>query len=376
VPHSTKKLRVLVVDDSALIRRLLTDILSSDPDIEVVDTASDAHVAREKIKYYKPDMITLDVEMPKMDGLTFLSHLMRLHPLPVLMISSLTEKGASVTLEALEIGAVDFVAKPAIDVTHSLTDYAAEIIAKVKAAPMLFARAKGMHKPRVERAPTEKSGTGLGFSATEQIVAIGASTGGTEAIREVVDDLPGDFPGTVIVQHIPAMFSRQFAVRLNLSAAMHVREAVHGERILRGHVYVSPGDQHLEVHRDGATYRCVLLSTAPVNRHRPAVDVLFDSVAKSVGGNAVGVILTGMGKDGAQGMLRMKNAGAPTIAQDEASSVVWGMPGAAVEAGGVEIVLPLDKIALRMRALVNARNPERQSRETSGVAQRVGGGKQ
>ena len=352
--------RVLIIDDSALVRRLMSDLLKGDPEIEVVGTAPDPLIARQKIKQLSPDVLTLDVEMPKMDGITFLSHLMRLRPMPVVMISSLTARGASVTLDALELGAVDFLTKPSIDLAHSLKDYKQEIREKIKVAPTLFRhsrhRTRPHNKPKLATQRNSQAGS-LGFSATEKIVAIGASTGGTEALKDVIVDLPSDFPGIVVVQHIPAMFSRQFAERVNLLAEMVVKEALDGERILAGHVYVSPGDRHLEVVRDGASYRCRLIDTEPVNRHKPSVDVLFDSVAKALGSNATGVILTGMGKDGARGLLSMKNAGAKTIAQDEASSVVWGMPGAAVETGAVDSVLPLELIAPKLRSVLSAARP-------------------
>lgn len=344
--------RVLVVDDSALVRKLLTEMLSSDPGIEVVDTASNALIAREKIKRYDPDVLTLDVEMPKMDGLTFLGHLMRLRPMPVIMVSSLTQRGASVTLDALEIGAVDFIGKPTLDLTHALVEYADEVREKVRTAPEIFRRTHSyrLRNPRpVAHEAATATRSSLGFSGTDRIVALGASTGGTEALRDVIVELPGDFAGTVVTQHIPKAFSAQFASRLDSCSAMIVKEAEDGDRILVGHVYIAPGDRHLEVVREGAVYRCVLSDAGPVNRHKPSVDVMFRSVARTVGGNALGVLLTGMGRDGAQGLLEMKTAGARTYVQDEQSSVVWGMPGAAFEIGAADMVLPLEKIALKLR---------------------------
>lgn len=353
------KTRVLIVDDSALIRRLLSDILASDPDIEVVGTATEAFMARDKIKRLAPDVLTLDVEMPRMDGLTFLRNLMRLRPMPVVMVSTLTERGASVTLEAMELGAIDFVAKPKMDVGRTLPDYAAEIIGKVKAAR--HARVRQLQpassgKMAVKKAHSAdaiipRSGQSLNFKTTDSIVAIGASTGGTEAIREVVSALPSDFPGVVIAQHIPPAFSTAFAKRLNDFSALAVTEATDGEQILSGRAYVAPGDAHLMVVRDGAQYRCKLSSGPPVNRHRPSVDVLFRSVAQCVGRNATGVILTGMGKDGARGLKEMRDAGACTIAQDERTSVVWGMPGEAVRIGGAELVAPLEQVAPKLKLL-------------------------
>ena len=342
------KIRVLVVDDSALMRKLLTDILSTDPDIEVVGSAMDAYVAREKIKQLNPDVVTLDVEMPKMDGLGFLSNLMRLRPMPVVMVSSLTEKGADVTMQALDLGAVDFVSKPKIDVAHTLEDLAAELAFKVKAASRAKLKAYNpsiLRRPANDGAAVAKSPLNGGYSTTDKVIAIGASTGGTEAIKEVLVNLKADSPGVVITQHIPPVFSTSFAKRMDQCSRLSVCEAEDGQYIYRGHVYIAPGDRHLRVVRDGARYQCRLDDGPDVNRHKPAVDVLFDSVAKCAGGNAIGVILTGMGRDGARGMQMMKDAGAQTIAQDEKTSVVWGMPKAAVEVGGVDKVLPLHDIA-------------------------------
>jgi two-component system chemotaxis response regulator CheB len=369
------RIRVLVVDDSALVRQLLTDLLSSDPGIEVVGTAQDAYMAREKIKRLNPDVLTLDVEMPRMDGIQFLRNLMRLRPMPVVMCSSLTERGADVTLDALALGAVDFVTKPKVDVAYKLEDYAQEIVAKVKAAAQARVRALDPNAmpptssapaaaPAVQLRVQEKlsadavlpksSGPKI-FRTTEQIIAIGASTGGTEAIKEVLMRLPPDSPGVVITQHIPKAFSGPFAARMNSCCDLTVYEAKDGQQILPGHVYIAPGDQHLLVVRDGALYRCRLNDGPPVQRHKPSVDVLFRSVAQNVGRNAIGVMLTGMGRDGAEGMLEMREAGAPCIAQDEATSVVWGMPGAAFEAGAVESLHPLNAIAGRVMQIVQER---------------------
>ncbi len=343
------KIRVLVVDDSALIRKMLRAILESDPAIEVVGTAPDPYIARDKIKTLNPDVLTLDVEMPRMDGITFLRNLMRLRPMPVLMVSSLTEEGADVTLEAMELGAVDFVTKPAIDVQHGMQDYADEIVSKVKIAASARPRAwKGPTdvRPRLSAdAVIAKPGARRPFRTTDKLIAIGASTGGTEAIKEVLQALPADTPGVVITQHIPAAFSGAFARRMDGVSAMSVCEARDGEQILPGHAYIAPGDRHLLVERNGARFVCRLSDGPPVNRHRPSVDVLFRSVADQIGINAVGVLLTGMGDDGARGMAEMKQAGASTLAQDEASSVVWGMPGEAVKLGCVDRVLPLQRIA-------------------------------
>lgn len=340
------RIRTLVVDDSALVRSLLSEILSGDPEIEVVGTACDPYVARDKIKQLKPDVLTLDVEMPRMDGLTFLENLMRLHPLPVLMVSSLTERGAEITLQALELGAVDFVTKPKIDVSHGLQEYAEELRAKLKAVARARPRGPAGARPAAA-APARRS---TPFRTTERLIAIGASTGGTEAIKVVLEQMPPDAPAIVITQHIPAAFSAPFAERMNRSSAMSVCEATDGQLIVPGHAYIAPGGLHLTVVRDGARYVCRLTDAAPENRHRPSVDVLFRSVAKNAGSNAVAAILTGMGDDGARGLLELRKAGAHTLVQDEASSVVWGMPGSAVRLQAPEQVLPLDRIAGQLLA--------------------------
>lgn len=355
-----KKIKVLVVDDSALMRKLLSTLLNADRQIEVVGTAMDAFVARDKIKALKPDVITLDMEMPKMDGIMFLSNLMRLRPMPVVVISTLTTKSADVTMRALDLGAVDFVTKPKTDLEHTLGDYSLEICRKVKAASRASISALSSNSSTLDAnssaaksAPIGKVSE-LGYSTTDKVIAIGASTGGTEAIKEVLLKMRPDCPGIAIAQHIPPVFSRSFAERMNRISPIIVCEASDNQLIIPGHAYVAPGDRHLEVIRDGAKYRCRLHDGEPVNRHKPSVDVLFDSVAKNVGENALGVILTGMGKDGAGGLKRMKEAGAVTIAQDEKSSVVWGMPGAAVKLGGVDKVLSLDTIAGSVLSLTSA----------------------
>ena len=357
------KIKVLIVDDSALVRQMLTEILSSDSGIEVVGAASDPYVARDKIKQLNPDVLTLDVEMPRMDGLTFLSNLMRLRPMPVVMVSSLTEKGADVTFDALDLGAIDFVSKPKVDLAHTLSNYAEEIIEKVKTASKARVRAINTEKIKaaVAAAPKysadaviEKKGTIRNFKTTDKIIAIGASTGGTEAIKEVLMSLPADSPGTVITQHIPEAFSKPFANRMNKCSAMTVCEAENGQQIVPGHAYIAPGDKHLMVERSGARYICKLSDGPPVNRHRPSVDVMFRSVAQNVGKNAVGVVLTGMGDDGARGLMEMKEVGSPTLVQDEKTSVVWGMPGEAFKIGAAEIALPLDKIASKIISLIKS----------------------
>ena len=355
--------KVLIVDDSAVVRQLLTEILDGDPDIEVVGTAADPYLARDKIKRLNPDVLTLDVEMPRMDGLMFLHNLMRLHPIPVVMISSLTQRGADTTLQALALGAVDFVSKPTLDVQRGLRAFAEEITAKVKMAAR--ARVRVTDRPPVSAPPSVNAPAGSAetmaalasrarFRTTDRLIALGASAGGTEALRVVLEAMPADAPAVVITQHLPGSFSAAFAERLDRHSAMAVREASDGEAILPGHAYIPKGGLHLRVVGDGARWRCKLDDGPPVNRHKPAVDVLFHSVAQTVGANAIGAILTGMGDDGARGLLAMRQAGARTLIQDEASSVVWGMPGAAHKLGAAEEVLPLQRIAERLLSLARA----------------------
>jgi len=356
-PSSTRRIKVLVVDDSALVRSILSDVLGQDPSIEVVGTASDAHVAREKIKRLNPDVLTLDVEMPKMDGLTFLHNLMRLRPMPVVMVSTMTERGAETTLDALAMGAVDFLTKPRIDVAAKLPEYCDELIAKIKAASRASVRALDASRAEAVRPKNQaviaagKTAIARTMRTTDRIIAIGASTGGTEAIKHVLRGMPADSPGILVTQHIPVAFSSSFARRMNDSCAMTVCEARDGQQVLAGHVYIAPGDQHLYLIRDGARYVCRLDDGEPVNRHKPSVDVLFSSVAKSAGENAIGVLLTGMGKDGARGLKEMRAAGSRTVAQDEATSVVWGMPGEAVALGAVDDIVPIDEMADHVRGL-------------------------
>lgn len=371
------KIRVLIIDDSALVRRLLTEILSSDPEIEIVGTAMDPHIARQKIKDLNPDVLTLDVEMPKMDGISFLRQLMRLRPMPVIMISSLTEEGAETTLEALSAGAIDFISKPKVDIAGTLKDYAEDIVSKIKSAAKARVIARDT-RPMAKRAVTPSVDKNIDRSldekysatvilqrpaqikslkTTEKIVAVGASTGGTEAIRDLLVKMKPDSPAMVITQHIPPIFSAAFARRMNQCSAMTVLEAEEGQQILPGHAYIAPGDKHLLLVRDGARYRCKLSDGPPVNRHKPSVDVLFRSVAQNAGKNAIGIILTGMGADGAKGLNEMREAGAMTIAQDEKSSVVWGMPGEAVKVGAAQRVLSLDQIPAGItKALEELRN--------------------
>jgi len=366
-----RKLKVLIVDDSALVRRILTELLSADPEVEVVGAASDAYMARDKIKALNPDVITLDVEMPKMDGVTFLRNLMRLRPMPVVMVSSLTEHGAEITLDALSVGAVDYLPKPKIDLAATLGDYAEELRTKIKAAARARVRRYSADAPaaNLSQVPPRysadailpKSSPPRQFRTTDRIIAIGASTGGTEAIREVLVQLPADTPGIVIAQHIPKAFSTPFAKRMNACCQMTVYEAEDGQQVLPGHVYIAPGDRHLLLVRDGARYVCKLDDGQPVNRHKPSVDVLFRSVAQQAGRNAIGVILTGMGKDGAEGLKEMREAGSPTIAQDEATSVVWGMPREAVAIGAAVHVMGLHEIPGKLRALAESMDVTRSS---------------
>ncbi|MGD0098143.1 MAG: chemotaxis response regulator protein-glutamate methylesterase [Terracidiphilus sp.] len=332
--------KVLIVDDSALMRQLLTQIIDSDPELEVVGTAGDPYVAREKIKALNPDVLTLDIEMPRMDGLTFLEKLMRGHPMPVVMISSLTGKGADTTLRALSLGAIDYVSKPKLDVSNGTIEQAEEIVAKVKAA----ARVRVRRASASIAAPVPLTGKTYHFSATHKIVAIGASTGGTEALKELLSPLPADFPGIVIVQHMPEAFTHQFAERLDSLCKIRVKEAQDGDHILPGHALLAPGGHHMAVVRRGMEYAVHVYRGERVNRHLPSVDVLFSSCARSMGKNALGVLLTGMGADGAKGMLEMKQAGAFNIAQDESTSVVFGMPREAILLNAVDKVLPLTHI--------------------------------
>ncbi len=355
-----KKIKVLIIDDSALIRQLLQEIMQADPAIEVVGTASDPLIAREKIKKLAPDVLTLDIEMPKMDGITFLKNLMRLRPMPVIMISTLTEAGADATLESLEIGAIDFIPKPKVDVAEKLQDYAADIINKIKVASVARVRSySDTHVPSVsEKLSADailKKTPAKGFKKysgiSEKIIAIGSSTGGTEAIKEVLIRMPADSPAIVISQHIPEAFSSPFAQRMNGCSAMTVHEAKEGQPIIQGNVYIAPGSKHLIVEKNVSGYVCRLNDGPLVNRHKPSVDVMFRSVSQVVGANAIGAMLTGMGDDGARGMKEMHDQGSPTIAQDEKTSVVWGMPGEAVKHGGVDHIIPLGKIAEKLLAL-------------------------
>lgn len=347
------KIKVLIIDDSALIRSLMKEIINGQSDMEVVGQAPDPVTARELIKQVNPDVLTLDVEMPRMNGLEFLEKLMRLRPMPVVMVSSLTQHGNEVTLKALELGAVDFVTKPGLGVKEGLNELSQEIGDKIRAA----ARARIRRHALNESAPGgPKPLSGQFLHTTEKLIFIGSSTGGTEALKEVLTRMPASSPGVLITQHMPESFTASFANRLNGLSAMTVKEAEHNERILPGHAYIAPGHSHLLVRKSGAYYYTELSKSEPVNRHRPSVDVLFHSAAQVLGPNAVGIILTGMGKDGAQGMLSMRNAGAHTVAQNEATCVVYGMPKAAVELGAAMEVAPLQDIAARILEHLGRRN--------------------
>ena len=343
---SAAKIRVAIIDDSALVRAMLTQIVNSQPDMESVGAAPDPIVARELIRAKNPDVVTLDVEMPRMDGLEFLEKLMRLRPTPGVMVSTLTERGAETTLRALELGAVDYISKPKVDIVKGLGEYAGELCDKSRAA----SRARVGNSRRPGAAAPVAPRAGLRLASTEKLILVGASTGGTEAIRELLGGFPPDAPAIVITQHMPAGFTRSFALRLNDHCKLKVAEAVNAERLLPGHVYIAPGDHHLAVTRSGANYVATITDAPPVNRHRPSVEVLFRSGAACAGPNAIGIMLTGMGKDGAAAMKELRDAGAYNFAQDEASCVVFGMPREAIAAGAVHEVLPLTAIAGRALA--------------------------
>ena len=348
------KIKVVVVDDSALVRSLLTEIINQQPDMICVGTAADPLQAREIIRERNPDVITLDVEMPKMDGLEFLSRLMRLRPTPVVMVSTLTEQGAETTLRALELGAVDFVTKPRVGVASGLQQLADDIVDKIRIAARAHVRrlaaAPGAATPAPVAKPAASSAvppvaSGIPRLSTEKVICIGASTGGTEAIKEILMELPPDAPAVVITQHMPPGFTASFAARLDSLCRIRVAEARDGERILPGHAYIAPGGKQFSLARSGANYIAVVDDSPPVNRHKPSVEVLFRSCARVLGPNAIGVMLTGMGADGAAAMKEMRDAGAYNIAKDEASCVVFGMPKMAIQAGAVHEVLPLKQIA-------------------------------
>jgi two-component system chemotaxis response regulator CheB len=345
-----KKIRVLIVDDSAVVRQTMTEILSSDPDIEVMASAADPFIAADRIREEIPDVITLDVEMPRMDGITFLQKIMSQHPIPVVMCSSLTESGSETALKALDYGAVEIIQKPRMGTRQFLEESKVHICDAVKAASQ--ARIRGISGRRLEVAPKltadvimERPNTKAMIQTTEKVVVVGASTGGTEALRVFLEDLPADSPGIVIVQHMPEGFTRSFSERLNGICRISVKEAADNDTVVRGRALIAPGNHHLLLKRSGARYYVEIKDGPLVSRHRPSVDVLFRSAARYAGKNAVGVIMTGMGDDGAKGMLEMKEAGARNIAQDEQSSVVFGMPHEAIKLGGVDLVRPLQAIA-------------------------------
>jgi len=346
------KTRVVVVDDSALVRSLLGEIINRQSDMECIGAAADPLVAREMIRNLNPDVITLDVEMPRMDGIDFLGKLMRLRPMPVVMVSTLTERGADVTMRALELGAIDFVAKPKIGVADGLRQLADDITDKIRVATRAQLRRPS---PSVASAANQVHGTGapapiaqLGRLSTEKIIFIGASTGGTEATKEVLMSLPPDFPAVMITQHMPPGFTKSYAARLDGLCRIRVAEARDGERVLPGHAYIAPGGLHLSVERSGANYIARVQDGEPVNRHKPSVEVLFKSAARIVGQNALGIMLTGMGADGAKAMKEMRDAGSYNFVQDEASCVVFGMPREAINAGAAHEVLPLGQISAKL----------------------------
>ncbi len=351
---SKRKIRVLVVDDSALVRQTMTELLESDPGIEVIATATDPYAAAERMKHELPDVITLDVEMPRMDGLTFLRQIMSQHPIPTVICSSLTESGAETTIKALEYGAVEIVTKPKVGTKEFLEQSRDRLCQAVRAASVAklcrLVPAKEVAKKLTADAVLAPASARAMVETTEKVVLIGASTGGTEALRTVLEALPPDAPGCVAVQHMPEKFTAAFANRLNDLCQITVKEAANGDRVLSGQALIAPGNRHCLVKRSGAQYYVEVRDGPPVCRHRPSVDVLFRSGCRYAGRNTVGVIMTGMGDDGARGLLEMKEAGAFTIAQDEESCVVFGMPREAIKRGAVNEVVPLHGIAERMLA--------------------------
>lgn len=345
--HAGRKIKVLVVDDSAVVRQVLAKELSREPDIEVVGTATDPYVARDKIVKLKPDVLTLDIEMPRMDGLTFLKKLMHHFPMPVVIVSSLTAAGGELALEAIDAGAVEVMCKPGA--AYKLGDLTVDLIDKIRAA----AKVK-VPKPTSDAVKKPPATKRLSLTkTTNKVIAIGTSTGGTEALRQVLPQLPGNTPGIVIVQHMPEHFTRSFANSLNDASEIMVKEAEDGDTVAPGKALLAPGGYHMALKRSGAVYYVEVKEGPRVNRHRPSVDVLFKSVATYAGQNAVGVIMTGMGDDGARGLLTLKEAGAPTIAQDEASCVVFGMPKEAIKLGAADHVVPLDGISRKILRLAD-----------------------
>lgn len=338
------KVKVLIIDDSALVREILSKGLSADPDIEVVGTAPDVYIARDKIVFKKPDVLTLDVEMPRMDGVEFLKRFMPQYPIPVVMVSAMTGPGAKTTLEALESGAVDFVLKPSTSFGGGLQEMIGDLRVKVKTAARVDVSAWRNHKTAQTRPKTAVVSQRVLEGSTDKVIAIGASTGGTNAIREVIMRFPADMPGTVIVQHMPPKFTEMFAEKLNDASKVEVREAKSGDRIVTGRVLIAPGGYHMSIIRSGGNYLVECKEGEKVNGHCPSVEVLFKSAAKNVGVNAIGVILTGMGRDGADALLEMKNAGARTFAQDEKTSVIFGMPGEAWKVGAAEKLVGINDV--------------------------------
>lgn len=346
-----KLVKVLVIDDSALVRQTLSSIIEKDPDLHVIGAAADPFFAAEKIKHEIPDVITLDVEMPRMDGITFLKTLMRRYPIPVVIISSLTQQSSHLAIKALELGAVDVIEKSEIKATKvHLEESTTRIVDAIKAAALVNLRQRMSLKVQTTMPPVVKES--LEYATTDKVIALGASTGGTEAIRYLLKQAMPTTSGIVITQHMPAGFTKSFAQHLNQECQIHVKEATHGDRIMRGHAYIAPGGRHMEVVKSGAKYYIKISDGPLVNRHRPSVDVLFNSVAEHAGSNALGVIMTGMGKDGAQGLLNMKQRGARTIAQDEASSVVFGMPKEAIRINAADQVLSLSELPAKLSAVI------------------------
>jgi len=347
-----KKIRVLIVDDSAIVRKILSEVLTSDPEIEVIGTAGDPFVAADRIREQIPDVITLDIEMPRMDGLTFLQNIMAQHPIPVVICSTLAEQGAESTLRALEYGAIDIIAKPRFGTKQFLEESRIALCEAIKAAASARVRPISNRpvEPKLTADAVLSPATGAMLETTEKVVAIGASTGGTEALKSLLETLPADTPGIVIVQHMPALFTRAFADRLDGLCKITVKEAESNDTVIRGRVLIAPGNHHMLLRRSGARYFVEVKEGPLVCRHRPSVDVLFRSAARYAGKNAVGVILTGMGDDGARGMLEMRQAGAKTIAQDEETCVVFGMPKEAIKLGAAEKILPLQSVAAAILA--------------------------
>ncbi len=343
-----KKIKVLIVDDSAVIRKILSSGLSKNQDIEIVGTAPDPFIARNKILQFKPDVLTLDVEMPRMDGITFLHKLMTNYPIPTIMVSSLTQDGCDATLKALEVGAVDFVAKPTSRLGSDVENVLDELYTKIKYASKAKLRVRQKHSEivnNIKSVKTIRPGTKPSlFKGTHKIILIGASTGGTEALKDVLIKMPPDSPAIAIVQHMPEMFTKKFAERMNSLCSITVKEGKNGDSLVPGQAIIAPGNYHMSVRRNGAMYCIETNQEAPVHHQRPAVDILFDSAAKNIGPNAIGVILTGMGADGAKGLLDMKESGAKTIAQDEDSCVVFGMPKEAIKLGAADKIVPLQNI--------------------------------